>query len=177
MASLSRLGGEEAIHIKGPFFGEEEVDGTSDFVREDRERQSASVVKVVCGDGGRALYFSRAPIPFIRDEPAAARLDVYRRHVGIYAYRRAFLDRLVRTPPCALERLEKLEQLRALHIGARMVVLETAEVGVGVDTPEDVPYVEGLLKARGGGAAGGASRPVFPDSTPPPGFGNNSGVR
>jgi len=108
---------------------------------------SPSVVKVVWNEVGEALYFSRLPIPYVRD--AADDIDgLHWRHVGIYAYRREFLGRLVKMPPCALERAERLEQLRALHIGARMAVVETADEGIGVDTPEDVEYVERLLKNR-----------------------------
>ena len=106
-----------------------------------------SVVKVVCDKDGRALYFSRAPIPFPRDgEPAPPRL--YWRHLGVYAYRRAFLERLVATPPCPIEQAEKLEQLRALYIGGRIAVLETEDRGAGVDTPADIARVEHLLQTR-----------------------------
>lgn len=111
------------------------------------ELNKPSVVKVVTGSGGRALYFSRSVIPFIRDTvPEGMR---HWRHVGIYAYRRGFLDRLVKTPPCALELAEKLEQLRALYLGAAMTVVETAEIGLGVDTPEDVLLAETALKQAG----------------------------
>jgi 3-deoxy-manno-octulosonate cytidylyltransferase (CMP-KDO synthetase) len=110
------------------------------------ELWSASVVKVVSDRDGRALYFSRAVIPHVRDGNESAFPSLYRRHLGIYAYRRPFLERLVRTPPCELERAEKLEQLRALHLGASIAVLETSEAGVGVDTPDDVNYVETLLR-------------------------------
>lgn len=111
---------------------------------------SSSIVKVVWGERHQALYFSRAVIPFIRD-PAEAGLTegLYWRHLGVYAYRAAFLRRLVAAPPCSLEQAEKLEQLRALHLGARMVVLETAEAGIGVDTPADVERVERLIRERG----------------------------
>ena len=107
------------------------------------ELNKPSVVKVVFGEQGRALYFSRAVIPFVRDTAPAGL--THWRHVGIYAYRRAFLDRLVKAPPCVLELTEKLEQLRALHLGARMRVVETQEIGLGVDTPEDVALAEAAL--------------------------------
>jgi len=111
------------------------------------ELNKPSVVKVVTGERGRALYFSRSAIPFIRDTvPEGLR---HWRHVGIYAYRRAFLDRLVKAPPCALEQAEKLEQLRALYLGAAMTVVETCEIGLGVDTPEDVMLAEAALKKAG----------------------------
>ncbi len=105
---------------------------------------ASSVVKCVRAENGAALYFSRAPIPFVRDEPAPEG-QLYWRHLGIYAYRREFLEVLVTTPPCLTELSEKLEQLRALHIGGRIFVVQTDEEGIGVDTPEDVAYVESLL--------------------------------
>ncbi|MEI6515448.1 MAG: 3-deoxy-manno-octulosonate cytidylyltransferase [bacterium] len=111
------------------------------------ELAKPSVVKVVFGERGRAMYFSRSAIPFVRDT-APAGLQHWR-HVGIYAYRRAFLERLVRTPPCVLELTEKLEQLRALHLGGRMTVVETNEIGLGVDTPEDVTLAEAALRRAG----------------------------
>ena len=114
-----------------------------------RELHSPDVVKVVCADNGGALYFSRSVIPFVRGAEAgfAPVPGRHWRHVGLYGYRRDFLERLVKTPPCALENLEKLEQLRALSIGGRIKVLPCAESGVGVDTPEDVARVEALLAA------------------------------
>lgn len=109
--------------------------------------EKPSVVKVVWGENGRALYFSRAKIPFVRDRvPEGLR---HWRHIGIYAYRRAFLERMVREAPCLLERAEQLEQLRALHLGAAMKVVETSDVGLGVDTPEDVARAESALRRAG----------------------------
>jgi 3-deoxy-manno-octulosonate cytidylyltransferase (CMP-KDO synthetase) len=70
---------------------------------------------------------------------------IYWRHIGIYAYRRDYLLKLVAEPPCALENLEKLEQLRALDMGCRMKVIKTQDFGIGVDTPEDVAKAEALL--------------------------------
>jgi len=116
-------------------------------IRSGEELQKSSVVKAVWGEGGRALYFSRSVIPFVRDGmPEGLR---HWRHVGLYAYRREFLERLVRTPPCLLEQAEKHEQLRALHLGARMRVLETQDVSIGVDTPEDVALAEAALRHAG----------------------------
>lgn len=111
------------------------------------ELNKSSVVKAVFDEQGRALYFSRSVIPFVRDT-APAELTHWR-HVGIYAYRRGFLDRLVKAPPCVLELTEKLEQLRALHLGARMKVVETQEIGLGVDTPEDIALAEAAIKRAG----------------------------
>ncbi len=110
----------------------------------DEQLFDTNVVKVVRDDNQRALYFSRATIPWSRDEFAkgerhTAQLALYRRHVGIYAYRVGFLARFVATPPGELERLESLEQLRALGFGARVVVADAlVPCGIGVDTPADL---------------------------------------
>lgn len=109
-----------------------------------------SVVKVVCDASGRALYFSRSPIPHVREPqdevPTTAR---HLRHIGIYAYRRTFLNQLVQTPPSPLEQAEKLEQLRALHIGGRIKVVVTSCPALGVDEPADVPLAEAALRRAG----------------------------
>ncbi len=102
-----------------------------------------NVVKVVRDESGRALYFSRAGIPFRRDSSAADDdaevLSAYRRHVGIYGYRVAFLQRFVAMPVARIERFEALEQLRALANGARIVVPDAlAPCGHGIDTPADL---------------------------------------
>jgi len=110
-----------------------------------RDLDNSSVVKVVWNKEGQALYFSRSVIPFLRDADIDVK-DLYWRHVGIYAYRTTFLKNLVKTPQCILEKVEKLEQLRALHIGGRILVLKTDHAGIGVDTPEDVKYVERELR-------------------------------
>ena len=117
-------------------------------IESDEDLNNPSIVKAVFSADGQALYFSRAPIPFVRDEETDAS-GAHWRHLGIYAYRRDYLLKLVAEPPCALENLEKLEQLRALHIGCRMNVLQVADVGIGVDTPEDVERVERILKEQG----------------------------
>ena len=115
------------------------------------ELHNPDVVKVVRALDGRALYFSRSVIPFVRGAaPGFAPVKgMHFRHVGLYGYRRAFLERLVREPPCALENLEKLEQLRALTLGCRMAVLDGEAFGIGVDSPADVPKAEALLRQAG----------------------------
>jgi 3-deoxy-manno-octulosonate cytidylyltransferase (CMP-KDO synthetase) len=113
-----------------------------------------SAVKVVCDEAGRALYFSRYPIPYVRDNCAPPAL--HRRHIGIYGYRRSFLETFVAHPPSELERAEKLEQLRALHMGAFILVLDTASAGAGIDTPEDLAYAEKGIGKEGQGNAGDA---------------------
>ncbi len=109
-----------------------------------------TVVKVVLDRDDGALYFSRAPIPCDRDAaPDFASSALYVRHLGVYAYRGGFLKRYIAEPPCALERTEKLEQLRALWMGAKIAVVRTEDEGVGVDTPEDAERVAKILAARG----------------------------
>ena len=112
---------------------------------------SPNVVKVVCDDRGRALYFSRSPIPAVRDgEPDfSARPAQFLQHLGLYAYRREFLLTLAATPPHSLERLEKLEQLRVLGAGGTIRVGIVARAHRGVDTPED--YAEFVRSYRAGG--------------------------
>ena len=109
-------------------------------IRDRKELESPSCVKIVWGDAGQALYFSRLPVPFSRDEPVEELLageTPYLLHIGIYAYRRDFLLRLTSMPPCRLEELEKLEQLRALSAGARIAVDVVEQRTIGIDTPED----------------------------------------
>ncbi len=110
-----------------------------------------SVVKVVLDRDGGALYFSRSPIPCVRDGEPDFASGLFVRHLGIYAYRGAFLRRYVAEAPCELEKAEKLEQLRALWMGAKIAVVATDDVGVGVDTPEDAVRVERLLLERANG--------------------------
>ncbi len=107
-----------------------------------------SVVKVVTARDGAAMYFSRAPIPFPRDAEPDFAGGLYVRHLGIYAYRGAFLKKYIAEPPCALEETEKLEQLRALWMGAKIAIVRTRDEGVGVDTPEDAVRVSAILAKR-----------------------------
>ncbi len=113
-----------------------------------------NVVKVVIGAGGRALYFSRAPVPWSRDGAAAGLASqrdfaLARRHLGLYAYRVGALREIAALPVAALEDCEKLEQLRALAAGLEIRVIESGErPGADVNTPADVARVEALLRAR-----------------------------
>ncbi|MEE9394490.1 MAG: 3-deoxy-manno-octulosonate cytidylyltransferase [Planctomycetota bacterium] len=100
-------------------------------------------VKVVLDDNGRALYFSRAPIPFQRRDGADTAMSRERAewglgHIGLYAYRRSALFDFVSRPPSALERTERLEQLRALQAGMTIGVVLVAEAPPGIDTPKDL---------------------------------------
>ena len=122
-------------------------------IRNAADFAAKTVVKVVLDRDDGALYFSRAPIPCDRDNTpdfSPSHLltlspSLYFRHLGIYAYRGGFLKRYIAEPPCALEKTEKLEQLRALWMGARIAVVRTADEGVGVDTPEDAERVAKIL--------------------------------
>jgi 3-deoxy-manno-octulosonate cytidylyltransferase (CMP-KDO synthetase) len=112
-----------------------------------------NVVKVVTDMHGLALTFSRAPLPWARDEFANDRDALpshvpYRRHIGIYAYRAGFLQDFVQWGPCWLESTERLEQLRALWHGVRIHVADAVQAPpAGVDTPEDLERVRRLLGA------------------------------
>jgi 3-deoxy-manno-octulosonate cytidylyltransferase (CMP-KDO synthetase) len=103
-----------------------------------------NAVKVVTDLRGRALYFSRAPIPFDRD---GAR-PTYFKHLGLYAYRKAALDRFMKLPESSLEKSERLEQLRFLENGIPIFVRETPHDSVGVDTEEDLQRVINILEKR-----------------------------
>lgn len=100
-------------------------------------------VKTVFDRDGRALYFSRAGIPFCRDGGGSE--ASYYRHLGFYAYRKNFLDTFVALPMGQWERLEKLEQLRALEYGYTIRVVLTSHDSIEVDTPEDIRKVEEML--------------------------------
>ena len=112
------------------------------------EINDPSVVKALFNADGAALYFSRAAIPFLREAQTTIPTNTYWRHIGIYGYRRDFLQKLVQTPPCLLEEAEKLEQLRALHIGGRIHMIQTNDFGIGVDTPEDLIKAEKIIQER-----------------------------
>jgi 3-deoxy-manno-octulosonate cytidylyltransferase (CMP-KDO synthetase) len=104
-----------------------------------------NVVKVVTAIDGRALYFSRATIPFDRD---GTRNVTYWKHLGLYAYRRAALEHFAALPPSGLELSERLEQLRLLENGISIYVAETEHDTIGVDTEDDLRRVEAILLAR-----------------------------
>lgn len=102
-----------------------------------------NVVKVVCDDSGHALYFSRAPIPWPREGEAPSGAW---RHLGVYGYQREALLRFAAAPPAPLERIERLEQLRALHLGWRVRLVEAEDPGIGIDTPEDLERFRRLVE-------------------------------
>ena len=118
------------------------------------EIANPNVTKVVVDRDGFAMYFSRAPIPYVR---AGAPVPPVWGHVGLYVYRRACLLRLASLPPSDLERAETLEQLRALDHGIRIKAVVTRHSSIGVDTPDDLERVRRLLPAA---AADVRSNPV-----------------
>ncbi len=149
------------INVQGdePLIPPEIINTLIDLMRENPEYEMATVavpasqeilsdpnkVKVVMANNGYALYFSRAPIPFLRTGGKAANALL---HWGIYAFRRESLAKFVQFPPSALENCEKLEQLRALENGMRIQVVVRELESVGVDTPEDLAAAEKLIASR-----------------------------
>ncbi|MFZ9811795.1 MAG: 3-deoxy-manno-octulosonate cytidylyltransferase [Burkholderiaceae bacterium] len=118
-------------------------------IREAQEIFSPHVVKLVCDQKGRALYFSRAPIPFCRDGWSATTGGAFFRHLGLYAYRAGPLQAYSQWAPSPLEEIEKLEQLRWLHYGQAITVRWLAEAPpAGVDTVEDLARVREVLSLR-----------------------------
>jgi 3-deoxy-manno-octulosonate cytidylyltransferase (CMP-KDO synthetase) len=109
------------------------------------EINNPNAVKVVTALDGRALYFSRATIPFDRDGTGFAG---YRKHLGIYAYRKAALEKFAALPPGKLERLERLEQLRLLENGLTLYVANAPRDTIGVDTGDDLARAEILLSGK-----------------------------
>jgi 3-deoxy-manno-octulosonate cytidylyltransferase (CMP-KDO synthetase) len=118
-------------------------------------------VKVVCSDTGDALFFSRSPMPFPREaslrhngspgralEEEPELFKLFRKHTGLYAYRREYLLKFTRLPPTSLERIEMLEQLRALENGARIKVIESPDSSIGVDTEDDFERVRNILESN-----------------------------
>jgi 3-deoxy-manno-octulosonate cytidylyltransferase (CMP-KDO synthetase) len=125
-------------------FQRPEVEVTTLAVRcPPEEFANPNAVKVVTASDGRALYFSRATIPFDRDGIGFAG---YRKHMGIYAYRKAALERFAALPPSQLERVERLEQLRLLENGIAVYVANAPRDTIGVDTEEDLVRAEAMLK-------------------------------
>lgn len=145
---------ELVVNIQGdePFVDPHDIDRIVDALKQEpaaavtlmtpiserRELLDPNAVKVVAGDDGRALYFSRAPIPFDRRD--TGRLDLAHRHLGLYGYSAAVLRRWTELSPHPLEQVEALEQLRALAAGITIRVLITQSCLRGIDTKEDLAW-------------------------------------
>ena len=162
VAEAARGSGAEIVvnfQADEPFLAPEAVEAAIDAVKGGREIatlatpvdgeeqwRSSAVVKVARAADGRALYFSRAPIPHTRSGAADPALRL--RHVGLYVYTASALERWVALPPSPLERAERLEQLRALEAGMEIQVCIVAPGEPGVDVPEDIARADRLLRAR-----------------------------
>jgi 3-deoxy-manno-octulosonate cytidylyltransferase (CMP-KDO synthetase) len=132
---------------------ENEMSTAATRIRTMEDYESPNVVKVVVNAAGKALYFSRRTIPFVRDVAGSSLEEqlaafVFLKHLGIYGYRRETLLKLVKFPLSPLERAEKLEQLRALENGIQITVVQVEYDSIGVDVPGDVERVERILKSR-----------------------------
>jgi 3-deoxy-manno-octulosonate cytidylyltransferase (CMP-KDO synthetase) len=139
----------EVIDAVANALAQEEMSTAATSLTDLAELDNPNVVKVVVNGAGRALYFSRRTIPFVRDAASGAEQLAafpFLKHVGIYGYQRPTLLRLVRFPVSPLERAEKLEQLRALENGIQMAVVKVNYKSIGVDLPADVKEVEQYLK-------------------------------
>jgi 3-deoxy-manno-octulosonate cytidylyltransferase (CMP-KDO synthetase) len=128
-----------------------EMSTAATLIKNPGDLDNPNVVKVVVNAAGRALYFSRRTIPYLREAAIGSVSEQlaafpFLKHLGIYGYRRETLLRLVRFPVSPLEAAEKLEQLRALENGIQIAVVRVEYDSVGVDAPEDVARVEKLLK-------------------------------
>jgi 3-deoxy-manno-octulosonate cytidylyltransferase (CMP-KDO synthetase) len=162
---VARLDCDAAVNIQGDeplmdpavidavaqALGDSEMSTAATPIQDAAEYDNPNVVKVVVGATGRALYFSRRTIPYLRDhaaKPGAEQLAAFPflKHLGIYGYRRETLLRLVQFPVSPLEQAEKLEQLRALEHGTGIAVVRVDYDSVGVDVPADVARVEQLLR-------------------------------
>lgn len=154
------LDAQVVLNIQGdePLIHPDAIDQVADFLLAHRavpmatvittltsaeDLRNPNVVKVVVDQDGYAMYFSRAPIPYVRQETGKS--HVYWKHLGLYGYQREFLLRFPHLPPTPLEQAEGLEQLRALEHGFKVKVLETAHDTIGVDTADDLKRVEKLL--------------------------------
>jgi 3-deoxy-manno-octulosonate cytidylyltransferase (CMP-KDO synthetase) len=115
-------------------------------IRSAEEIEDPGVVKVVIDHRGYAMYFSRYPIPFYREDGAGERL----KHIGLYAYRADFLQAFSRMAPTPLEQAEGLEQLRALENGERIFVVLVDHDAISVDTPEDLARVQAIMEFQHG---------------------------
>ncbi|MBZ0272616.1 3-deoxy-manno-octulosonate cytidylyltransferase [bacterium] len=180
VAAVARgIDAEIFVNVQGdePLIEPEVIDAVADALIQDPDSRMSTaktpitdaddlwnptVAKVVCDANDRALYFSRAPIPFVRDamnlDRAGAIIpDILRhrlfKHVGIYGYRRDFLFEFAAMPPGHLEQAEKLEQLRALEAGVAIVTPTVQTRSIGVDTPRDLARVRKLMERIEAGAS------------------------
>lgn len=121
---------------------------TSTKIKSTEDFFNQNIVKVVKDKNNHALYFSRAPIPYSRDENESIS-PLCQRHIGMYAYTTSFLKKWLTTEECELESREKLEQLRAMYLGEKILVMEVNQAPPhGVDTPEDLQHVIKIMESN-----------------------------
>lgn len=155
--------GELLDRLVTPFENDAELEmATLGRALDEESLQSPNTAKIVLDQKGEAIYFSRFPIPYSRIKATEAQgvgagrggaasappIAGAMKHIGIYAYRRAFLERYCAQAPTLLEQLEGLEQLRALYMGARIKVVAVEHDSWGVDTPEDVQKIESIIRQQ-----------------------------
>jgi len=133
--------------------GEAEMATLGSLLHYERDYRNPNQVKLICDQQGHAVYFSRSPIPYFRDsqgqfdDKAAADCQVMI-HLGLYAYKKDFLEAFAKMPPGKLERIEKLEMLRALETGHRIAVGVSEDALIEIDTPEQAADFEEVIKER-----------------------------
>ena len=143
----------EVIDVVASALEREEMSTAATRIKHPDEYDNPNVVKVIVNAAGRALYFSRRTIPYLREAASRSVSEQlaafpFLKHLGIYGYRRETLLRLVEFPVSPLEQAERLEQLRALENGIQIAVMKVAYDSIGVDVPADVELVERLLKGQ-----------------------------
>ncbi|OQW47217.1 MAG: 3-deoxy-manno-octulosonate cytidylyltransferase [Proteobacteria bacterium SG_bin7] len=140
--------GEHLDELIAPFLKDSKLNmGTLATALEVSDMENKNVVKVIVDKFGSAIYFSRYPIPFSRIQ-AEAPVKLSQKHIGIYLFRKSFLQKYCEFGPTQLERAESLEQLRALYMGEKIKVISVPWDSWGVDTPEDVQKMEKVLSSR-----------------------------
>jgi 3-deoxy-manno-octulosonate cytidylyltransferase (CMP-KDO synthetase) len=162
-AATKNIEFDVVINVQGdePLVGPELIDPLVQAFRDDptldmatlahrldpADLENKNVVKVILNYKKEAIYFSRFAIPYSRTTEVAPQAAM--RHVGLYAYRRSFLQSFCESAPAEIEKFESLEQLRALYLGARIKVLPVHQLSLGVDTPEDLQRLEKHLERSG----------------------------
>jgi 3-deoxy-manno-octulosonate cytidylyltransferase (CMP-KDO synthetase) len=165
--AIGKLRGDYIFNVQGdePFFDGELIGlmvqrtrKRQDFdvltpifpIRDNKLLESSNVVKVITDYSDRALYFSRCPVPFIRDCPQEQWLsrDLHRGHLGIYLYRREILEKFCQLPPSPLAAAESLEQLRLLQMGHCIRTIVAEKFAPAIDVPEDLIFARKILSRR-----------------------------
>lgn len=141
--------GECIDALAQPFFDDPDLEmATLGRQLKPGDLESKTTAKIILNYRHEALYFSRCPVPYTRQNQHEAP-GACLKHIGLYAYKKSFLHKFCCEPPVAIERAEGLEQLRALYLGARIRVIEVDHDSWGVDVPEDIIKIETKLKSRG----------------------------